>query len=97
MIDNETFDKVAQNSHWAGGLALIYGSIALFGPDYLIHFTLFGVTYAAVKEFWWDYHYESTEVRGSSAEDFAYYCVGLAVALVSYAVSLYVRTGTFLP
>jgi hypothetical protein len=50
------------------------------------HGTLFDaafgmLVFAAVKEFWYDYKYETPDVRGSSLLDFSMYCAGTLVAV----------------
>jgi hypothetical protein len=84
MITDELFDEIAQNSHWAGGLAFVWGSVCLIGPGALWYSVLAGMAIAAAKEFWYDEKYETTEVRGSSLEDFTYYCVGLIGGALIY-------------
>lgn len=78
-ITPKLFNQVAQLGHFAGGLATIFGSKVLFGATWWALAGLAGV--AALKEFWFDYKYESTEVRGSSLLDFSMYIVGGLVAL----------------
>ncbi len=74
MIPPVTFNRVAQAGHFAGGLAVVWGLHILWHAGLL---GLIGViAFAAVKEFWWDYRYESPEVRGSSVTDFVFWTVG---------------------
>ena len=40
-----------------------------------------GLSAAAIKEFWYDYKYETAEERGSSLLDFTMYAVGLSLGL----------------
>lgn len=89
MITDSQFNKVSQNAHVLAGLAWIWGSVVLFGPQYIWYFLDAGVLLAAVKEFWWDYRFENTEVRGSSMEDFNVYCMGLIIAIASYFAKLW--------
>ena len=92
MIENSEFNQVAQLSHFGGAAAIIYGSIVLFGgisamwPAFFILLIISGV-----KEFWYDYHYETTDVRGSSLEDFLFYMAGAAFAIGS----VYIKTLLF--
>ena len=41
-----------------------------------------GILYAAIKEGWYDVYYEDTETRGSGLVDFAFYCLGMGIALL---------------
>lgn len=41
-----------------------------------------GIVAAAVKEFCYDSHEENAATRGSDLEDFAFYCLGIAYALL---------------
>jgi hypothetical protein len=52
-ISPELFNEVAQLGHFAGGLAVIWGSIVLFGSGSV--WWAFGTlaVVAGVKEFWW--------------------------------------------
>lgn len=85
-IDPKVANSWAQNSHWAGGLAWVFGSIVLFGPQFMWYFIGAGVLISGVKEFWYDYHYETTAERGSSLEDFTMYCVGFFGAAALYLI-----------
>jgi hypothetical protein len=42
--------------------------------------------FALAKEFWFDVTFESTEVAGSGAIDFAFYCLGIGLG---YALGVY--------
>jgi hypothetical protein len=78
-IPDSTFDWLAQKSHILGGLsAVLLGQ--LFGSmkgALICGFII--ILFAAIKEFYYDERYESTEERGSNLRDFAYYCVGVAL------------------
>ena len=75
-ISPELFNEVAQLGHFAGGLAVIWGSIVLFGSASV--WWAFGTlaVVAGIKEFWWDQHHESAVVRGSNFEDWSFYMLG---------------------
>jgi hypothetical protein len=77
MINPTTFNTVSQISHALGGaFAMVCGAF-LFGPHSLLYIGPAFVIYAAAKEFWYDFQYESAAVRGSSLEDFLFYLLGL--------------------
>lgn len=79
MIDDKTFDDVSQFAH-AGCAAFL----VLVGANLGYPWTAAGLMllWALGKEFIYDEKYETPEVRGSSLTDFAFYCVGIAVALL---------------
>lgn len=85
MIDDKTANTWAQNAHWAGGLAWVFGSIVLFGFSWW--FVVGAVVATAIKEFWYDYRFETVDERGSSLQDFLFYQLGIWVAVISYFVS----------
>jgi hypothetical protein len=82
-ITPKLFNSVAQAGHFAGGAALVLATVVLWHVAYA-PFVGFGIVAlaAAIKEFWYDEHYESTEVRGSSLEDFSFYLVGAGAAAI---------------
>ena len=83
MIDNKTFNEVSQLGHFAGGAAIVlaFGVARHVAPWPVYGFVLVLVL-AAIKEFWYDEKFETTEVRGSSGEDFLFYMVGAGAALL---------------
>jgi hypothetical protein len=82
-ITPKLFNQVAQLGHFAGGAAIVLATVVLWHDSRAPFAGFIGVLLAAgVKEFWYDEHYESTEVRGSSFEDFMYYMVGATAALI---------------
>jgi len=85
-ISPELFNEVAQLGHFAAGLAVIWGSIVLFGSGSV--WWAFGTlaVVAGVKEFWWDQHHESAVVRGSNFEDWSFYMLGATGAIVATAM-----------
>jgi hypothetical protein len=83
MIDDKTFNQVAQLGHFAGGAAIIL-TIAVISQSrtaVLIGFLVF-MAVAAWKEFWYDEKHETAEVRGSSTEDFLVYLAGATAAVL---------------
>ena len=90
-ISPELFNEVAQLGHFAGGLAVIWGSIVLFGSGSV--WWAFGTlaVVAGVKEFWWDQHHESAVVRGSNFEDWSFCMLGAMGAIVSTALKFFLQ------
>jgi hypothetical protein len=87
MITDKQFNGLAQKAHVFGGLSWIWGW-ALFFPAHMFMAASLGISLAAFKEFFIDYIFENSEERGSSAEDFSFYCIGMAVALASYYLKI---------
>jgi hypothetical protein len=82
-ITPKLFNQVAQLGHFAGGAALVLATVVLWRDAHAPFAGFAGVCLAvALKEFWYDYKYESTEVRGSSAEDFSFYLLGAGAAAI---------------
>jgi len=83
MITDKQFDSLAQNAHMLGGSCAVFGCDALWGVRGKWAGAALIFVFALVKEFWYDERYETPEVRGSSAEDFIFYCVGILAALMA--------------
>jgi hypothetical protein len=88
VIDPEFFNEVSQFAH-AGVSGLIYLSIAYIAERHsLFHWRWYGIliaagiALAAFKEGWYDPRYENAATRGSGLEDFAFYMVGIVIAVV---------------
>lgn len=85
VVSEILFNQVSQLAHIAGGLAVVFGSVVLFGtPMRAVEWWAFGVVaaLAAVKEFWFDQRYETDVVRGSNLEDWSFYLLGAGIAAV---------------
>jgi hypothetical protein len=82
MITGKQYNQLAQLNHVLAGTTWIWGTALFFGEHWL--FLYAGVFAAAIKEFWYDERYESPEIRGSSFQDFIFYCVGLFGAVWIY-------------
>lgn len=82
-ITPKLFNQVAQLGHFAGGAAIVLAFVVLWRVPYA-EYVGFGIVAvaAAAKEFYYDEHYESTEVRGSSLEDFLFYLIGAGAAML---------------
>ena len=76
MISDSDFNFVSQNAHVLGGIVAMLIPNLFWGPHYFLYITVAMVIFAT-KEFWYDFKYETPEVRGSSLEDFLFYCVGI--------------------
>ena len=81
-ISAADFDRNSQFAHF-GMAATVYLTLGRFLHGHLFwSLVIMGIIAAAVKEFWWDSHEENAATRGSDLEDFAFYCVGIAYALL---------------
>lgn len=83
-LTNPTYDNLAQTAHALAGYAVVL-TASQFGTKPLIVVAGLFVVYAAVKEFWFDIHYEKPEVSGGwtgGVKDFAFYMVGLIAGLI---------------
>ena len=92
-ISQSEFDFVSQNAHDLGGLCTVLIPAYLFGILSLWISVPLLVLLAGVKEFYWDYKFETTEVRGSSLEDFLHYCLGAGVAVVLVLIKTFLFKG----
>jgi hypothetical protein len=79
MITQSDFNRVSQLSHFSWA-ALVVLAAALWHRQVLMAALI--VVVSAVKEGWWDQHFEAWDVRGSSWLDFGVACAGVAFALV---------------
>jgi len=77
MTGDPSFNTISQSAHFFCGAYILH----LFHGNFWI--ILIAVGLAALKEFWYDYHFESKEVRGSSFEDFLFYCLGIGVGVTT--------------
>lgn len=72
MSTDPSFDTVSQSAHFFSAAFVVH---VFHGNPWAIAAV---VVACAVKEFWYDYKYESAEVRGSSLKDFVFYMIGAA-------------------
>lgn len=75
-VDSILFNVTAQCAH-AFAAAYIMHQAQHHVPRYAKFALGAGLLAAAIKEFWYDYHYETPAERGSSLLDFSMYAVGL--------------------
>lgn len=88
MIPASTFDTVAQLSHFGWGALIVTAPLAAGMPLRNLLWVLAGfLALTAWKEFWFDFHHETPDVRGSSLKDFVFYQLGASfgVGLVLFA------------
>lgn len=78
---NLTNDVLAQFGHFCVGQCAIFWFVVVFAwPGWLSAIATLG--FAALKEAWWDPRYETEETAGSGLEDFAFWALGVAVAII---------------
>lgn len=84
MSINLTLNEVAQLAHvgWGGFIAM---SIMHFHPNYILA-ALVVIGFAAGKEFIFDKLTEGSANQGNDVEDFLFFLVGMAAALVVWAL-----------
>jgi hypothetical protein len=81
-MNDPTYNTVAQFAHVGMAYAITL-SVLLIGNGAVLYWYLpVAVGLAAAKEFWYDYKFESPEVRGSSLVDFTFYLVGISAATI---------------
>ena len=82
-ITPKLFNEVSQMGHFAGGAAIVLAIVVVSHQRwYSVYGFLLVALLAGVKEFWYDEKYETTEVRGSSVEDFLFYLLGAGLAVL---------------
>lgn len=84
----KTFNMVSQNAHWLTGMSYAFFFMVIGHPHLLLYAIPFYILLTAWKEFWYDYKYETSEIRGSSLEDFIFYQIGWIGGLIVYFVTI---------
>ena len=79
---NPSFNTVSQFAHAGVAYSITLSVLMLGGIHALYWFLPASVGLAAAKEFWYEYHYETVEVRGSSLQDFLFYSLGIGLAIL---------------
>ena len=79
-MSDPSINTVSQFAHVGVAYAVTLSVLMVVGIQAIYWFIPMGVGAAAVKEFWYDAKYETAEVRGSSLQDFLFYCAGIAGA-----------------
>ncbi len=83
-MTNPSFNTVSQFAHAGVAYSITLSVLVALGYPALLWFLPITIGLAAGKEFWYDYKYETPEVRGSSLEDFAFYLIGIGSAVLFY-------------
>ena len=93
MIPYEIFNTVSQSAHFFSAAFVVY----LFNGNMWVSAILIALT--AIKEWWYDYKYESAAVRGSSLEDAVFYWLGIAAAILlcRYGARIAAKLAAYLP
>lgn len=81
MISQQDYNISSQFAHFFTA-AFLVSEVGRIGHKSLFAAALGMLLWATVKEFWYDYHYETADVRGSSLLDFSMYCAGTILAVV---------------
>jgi hypothetical protein len=81
-ISKRLWDITSQMSHFGCSAALMLVIRIHTSPRVAIIALVFALAIAAGKEFWYDYHYETVDERGSSLLDFVMYALGLVLGYV---------------
>ena len=78
-LDPKFFNQMAQGLHVLMAYSVVMTVGYLWGLAPIPYILIVLVFAAAIKEFWYDYHYEDTATRGSSFLDFMLYILGTAL------------------
>ncbi len=81
-----SLNTVSQFAHAGVAYSITLSLLMALGLTALWWFLPIAVGLAAWKEFWYDYKYETAEVRGSSLEDFSFYMSGIVGAILFFMV-----------
>lgn len=82
-ISKWLWNFTAQSAHFGVAAAIMEGVKVHASTKAAITILIIGVIAAGVKEFWYDYHYETADERGSSPVDFTFYVLGLVIGFAS--------------
>jgi hypothetical protein len=81
---------LAQVGHLLGGAIVVLVAAIFFGARGVEVALGVGIAAAAIKEFWFDVHYEAPKQSwGDSAMDFAFYVIGGLVGLLIAILALH--------
>lgn len=86
-----SLNEVSQFAHFGIAYAITLSLLVLLGFHMLWWYLPVAIGLAAWKEFWYDYHYETPAVRGSSLEDFLFYMIGIGGANAFYVVMPFIH------
>lgn len=82
-ISPEFFNDVAQNGHLLAGSTVALTPLAFYQPALWYVIGIF-VILTAVKEFWYDQHYEDAATRGSNLNDWVHYQLGWVIPVAIF-------------
>lgn len=85
-VDATLYDEIGQTAHTLAGILVVLGPNALFGSRFMWAWVLALIIFAAVKEFWYDQNYETSDERGNNGKDFGFYILGLAIGLILWGI-----------
>jgi len=90
MITDSEFYQISDRAHFLGASSAVLLPLALgFQPRWAFIVAGLMVLFAAVKEFYWDVHYETPEVAGSGLRDFLGYVLGAGTALALWGLRVW--------
>ena len=78
-------DSWSQNFHVCGGISAVLVACMFGTYGVLVGYGIL-LVFAAIKEFWYDFNYETALVRGSSLEDFMHYELGGVLGVILHFV-----------
>ena len=79
---------IAQVAHLFSAYSAIFTVLVFCGPRVGLTVTILAVIVAAVKEFYYDAHYEIPfQAAADNVEDFAVYVLGMTLGWAAYFVS----------
>lgn len=82
MTSKSFTNMVCQIAHFLGGYAATL-TVFIVSPSHWLPVSLVGVlTWAGVKEFWFDPKHEGAPIVWSGIEDFSFYCIGLVIGVL---------------
>lgn len=80
VVGKTLWNVTSQASHVAVSFAIM--QIVKHHGSHSLIIMLIGLLLAVIKEFWYDYHYETETERGSSLLDFVMYALGLGLGYI---------------
>lgn len=90
MITDDQFNTLAQYNHMLAGAVVVLATVETYPPAIWYVVVAFALL-TGWKEFWYDYRYETTEVRGSSLSDFLHYQLGVGAVLALHYGWIYAQ------
>ena len=92
-MDNllKIFYAICDRVHMFTGAFIVETLVMFHHPSLLWYVIPAFAGLTAWKEFYWDQHFETTEIRGSNFRDFIFYQIGWAGGLILYFASTFVK------